>query len=50
VVGDPDAVPEVCKEFQEIIERAEGSRFKLGKIERFAFYERARRLRRGPDR
>jgi L-fucose mutarotase len=42
VVGDPDAVPEVCKEFQKIIERAAGSRFKLGKIERFAFYERAR--------
>jgi L-fucose mutarotase/ribose pyranase (RbsD/FucU family) len=31
VVGDPDAVPEVCKEFQEIIERAEGSRFKLAR-------------------
>jgi L-fucose mutarotase len=43
VVGDPDAIPEVCKEFQEIIERAEGSRFRLGKVERFAFYERARK-------
>jgi L-fucose mutarotase len=42
VVGEPDAVPEVCKEFQEIIDRAEGGRFKLAKIERFAFYERAR--------
>jgi L-fucose mutarotase len=41
VVGDPDNVPEVCREFQQIIERAEGSCFKLGKIERFAFYERA---------
>jgi len=42
VVGDPDAVPEVCAEFQAIIDRAEGGRFRLAKIERFAFYERAR--------
>jgi L-fucose mutarotase len=42
VVGEPDAEPEVCKEFQKIIDRAEGGRFKLAKIERFAFYERAR--------
>ena len=42
VVGDPDAVPEVCAEFQKIIDRAENGRFKLAKIERFAFYERAR--------
>jgi L-fucose mutarotase len=42
VVGDPDAVPEVCREFQEIIDRAEGGRFKLATIERFAFYARAR--------
>ena len=42
VVGDPDAVPEVCKEFQKAIDKAEGGRFKLASIERFAFYERAR--------
>jgi L-fucose mutarotase len=42
VVDDPDAVPEVCKEFQALIDRAEGRRFQLGRIERFAFYERAR--------
>lgn len=42
VVGDPDAVPEVCAEFQTMIERAEGGRFELARIERFAFYERAR--------
>lgn len=42
VVDDPDAVPEICKEFQAIIDRAEGGRFQLGKIERFAFYEQAR--------
>jgi L-fucose mutarotase len=42
VVGDPDAEPEVCKEFQQIIDRAAGGRCKLAKIERFAFYARAR--------
>jgi L-fucose mutarotase len=42
VVDDPGAVPEICREFQTIIDRAEASRFRLGKIERFAFYERAR--------
>ena len=42
VVDDPAAVPEVCEEFQAIIDRAEGGRFKLAGIERFAFYERAR--------
>jgi L-fucose mutarotase len=42
VVDDPDAVPEICQEFQAIIDRAEGGRFRLAKIERFAFYERAR--------
>jgi L-fucose mutarotase len=42
VVDDPDAVPEICQEFQTIIDRAEGGRFQLAKIERFAFYERAR--------
>ena len=42
VVGDPDAEPEVCKEFQKIIDRAEAGRFKLARIERFAFYAHAR--------
>ncbi len=42
VVGDPDAVPEVCAEFQRIIDNVEGGRFTLGKIDRFAFYDRAR--------
>jgi L-fucose mutarotase len=42
VVDDPDAVPEVCKEFQALIDRAEGRRRQLGRVERFAFYERAR--------
>jgi L-fucose mutarotase len=42
VVDDPDAVPEICAEFQTIIDRAGGGRFRLARIERFAFYERAR--------
>lgn len=42
VVDDPDAEPEVCRSYQEIIDEAEGGRFKLARIERFAFYERAR--------
>jgi L-fucose mutarotase len=42
VVGDPEAEPPVCTEYQQVIDRAEAGRFKLGRIERFAFYERAR--------
>ena len=47
VVGDPDAEPEVCVEFERIIrekggQRADGGRFGLVRIERFAFYARAR--------
>lgn len=42
VVDDPDAEPEVCRAFQEVIDEAAGGRCKLTKIERFAFYERAR--------
>lgn len=42
VVGDPDAVPEVCRDFQTVIDREEGGKIKLAKIERFEFYRRAR--------
>lgn len=42
VVGDPAAEPEVCADYQEIIDAAEGGRFRLARIERFAFYEGAR--------
>jgi L-fucose mutarotase len=42
VVDDPAAVPEICQEFQAIIDRAAGGRCRLASIERFAFYERAR--------
>ena len=41
VVDDPDAEHPVFADFREIIGRHEGAKFKLGKIERFAFYERA---------
>jgi L-fucose mutarotase len=39
VVGDPDAVPEVCAAYAGIVERHGAT---LGRLERFAFYERAR--------
>jgi L-fucose mutarotase len=42
VVGDPDAVPEICREFQAIVNRVEGRHIGLAKLERFAFYARAR--------
>ena len=43
VVGKPDEVPEVQKEFQAVIDKREGKSSPLGKIERFAFYERAKK-------
>lgn len=39
VVGDPAAIPEAVAEFTTII----GDRGKVGSIERFAFYERAKK-------
>ena len=42
VVGDPDAVPEICREFQTIVDGVEGRPVELAKLERFAFYTRAR--------
>jgi L-fucose mutarotase len=43
VVQDPEAIPEVQKEFQEVIDQAEKKHVPLVKIERFAFYERAKK-------
>jgi L-fucose mutarotase len=43
VVGKPDEVPPVQQEFQKIIDAAEGRHWPMGSIERFAFYEEARR-------
>ncbi len=42
VVDDPDGVPEICNEFQNIIDRLEVKDVTLGKIERHAFYERVK--------
>lgn len=41
VVGDPDSVPEVCQDFQTIIDRREGGTIRIAPIERFEFYRRA---------
>jgi L-fucose mutarotase len=43
MVGAPGEVPPVQAEVQAEIDRAEGRPLPLGSIERFAFYERARR-------
>lgn len=42
VVDDPEAMPEICREFAELIGKAAGRNMSLAAIERFAFYERAR--------
>ncbi|WP_136442906.1 RbsD/FucU family protein [Pacificoceanicola onchidii] len=42
VVGDPDARPEICDQFQRIIDGTADNPADLGSLERFAFYERAR--------
>lgn len=42
VVGDPEAEPEVCREYATILSRPEHGAVELGRLERFAFYERAR--------
>lgn len=41
VVGDPAAEPPVCTLFQQVID-ARDPGYKLAKLERFAFYERAK--------
>jgi L-fucose mutarotase len=42
VVGDPSAIPPPVKDYQTLLDRAEGRAIKLEQIERHAFYERAR--------
>jgi L-fucose mutarotase len=42
VVGDPTAIPEPVKEFQQVADTAEGKNVPRQAVERFAFYERAR--------
>jgi L-fucose mutarotase len=43
VVGAPDEVPEVQREVQAEIDAAEGRAWPMISIERYAFYERAKR-------
>jgi L-fucose mutarotase len=43
VVGDPAAVPPVVHDFQAAVDEAEGKKVTIGRLERFAFYERAQR-------
>jgi L-fucose mutarotase len=42
VVGDPKAVPPVCREFQKLVDRAAGKPLPLATVERHAFYERVK--------
>ncbi|MBM7048573.1 MULTISPECIES: RbsD/FucU family protein [Rhizobium] len=42
VVGAPDEVPQVQREVQAAIDKAEGKHWPLSPVERFAFYERAK--------
>jgi len=43
VVGAPHEIPDVQKEVQHAIDRAEGRAWPMIAIERFAFYERSKR-------
>ncbi len=42
VVGDPEATPPIVEAFQEIVQDTADRPVKLGKLERFAFYDRAK--------
>ncbi|HEX9063634.1 MAG TPA: RbsD/FucU domain-containing protein [Streptosporangiaceae bacterium] len=42
VVGAPDEIPAVQREFTELATRAEGRPVEVASLERFAFYDRAR--------
>ncbi|MEM7025021.1 MAG: RbsD/FucU domain-containing protein [Pseudomonadota bacterium] len=43
VVGEPGTVPPVISEAQHEIDQAEGKPWPIGALERFAFYERAKK-------
>ncbi len=43
VVRNSDEIPEVQNEFQKVIDQEEGKHVPLAKIERHAFYERAKK-------
>lgn len=42
VVDDPEATPEIYDDFQNVIDTSEGKRIQMERVERFAFYERAK--------
>lgn len=43
IMGKPDEIPPVQAEVQAAIDKAEGRSWPMGSIERFAFYERAKK-------
>ncbi|OAE99659.1 ribose ABC transporter [Bradyrhizobium centrolobii] len=43
IVGQPDEIPPVQQEVQAQIDAAEGRSFPMGSVERFAFYELAKK-------
>lgn len=43
VVGKPEEIPEVQRQLQEEIDKAEGKSLPMGSLERFAFYEAAKK-------
>ena len=43
IVGKPDEVPPVQAEVQKVIDKAEGKAWPLLPVERYAFYERAKK-------
>ncbi len=43
IVGQPDEVPDVQREVQAEVDRAEGRSWPMGSIERMAFYEHAKK-------
>lgn len=42
VVDDPTATPDIYGEFQRVLDKAEGKSVGMERVERFAFYERAK--------
>jgi L-fucose mutarotase len=42
VVGKPKEIPPAIADFQKVVDRRAGFAVKIGRIERFAFYERAK--------
>ncbi len=43
IMGKPNEIPPVQAEVQKAIDKAEGKSWPMGQVERFAFYERAKK-------